>query len=155
MLKTLMAAGAAALAFAAASQAQAGPAADALSKCVVGATSAQDRVVLTKWAFVVVSANPELRSMSTVTEPMRDEANHRMADLLTRLVTVNCRAQAVTAVRTEGPQAVQGAVRALGESAAHDLFADPATLASMGGFVKYLDTEKLFSLMKDTGIAAP
>jgi len=155
MLKTLMASGALALALAAASQAQAGPAADALSKCVVGATSAQDRVVLTKWAFVVVSANPELRAMSAVTEPMREEANHRMADLLTRLVTVNCRAQAVTAVRAEGPAAVQGAVKALGESAAHDLFTDPATLAGMTGFVKYLDTQKLFDLMKDTGITSP
>jgi hypothetical protein len=155
MLKTLMAGGALALALATASQAQAGPAADALSKCVAGATSAQDRVVLTKWAYVVASANPELRSMSAVTEPMREEANHRVADLLTRLVTVDCRAQAVTAVRTEGPQAVQGAVKALGESAARDLFADPSTLAGMTGFVKYLDSEKLIGLMKDTGVAAP
>jgi len=155
MLKTLMAGGAAALVLAAASQSQAGPAADALSKCVVDATSAQDRAVLTKWAFVVVSANPELRSMSAVTDPMREEANHRMADLLTRLMTVNCRVQAVTAIRTEGPQAVQGAVKALGASAARDLFADPSTLAGMTGFVKYLDTEKLIGLMKDTGVAAP
>jgi len=155
MLKTLMAGAALALALAAASQAQAGPAADALSKCVVDATTAQDRVVLTRWAFVVVSANPELHSMSAVTEPMREDANHRMGDLLTRLVTVNCRAQAVTAVRTEGPQAVQGAVKALGTSAARDLFADPATLAGMTGFVKYLDTEKLLGLMKDTGIGSP
>ena len=155
MLKTLMAGGALALALAAASQAQAGPAADALSKCVVDATTAQDRVVLTRWAFVVVSANPELRSMSAVTDPMREDANHRMADLLTRLVTVNCRAQAVTAVRAEGPAAVQGAVKALGESAAKDLFTDPATLAGMTGFVKYLDTQKLFALMKDTGVTSP
>ena len=155
MLKTLMAGGALALTLAVAPQAQAGPAADALSKCVVGATSAQDRLVLTRWAFVVVSANPQFRSMSAVTEPMRDDANHRMADLLTRLVTVNCRAQAVAAVRTEGPQAVEGPVRALGETAARDLFTDPATLAGMAGFVKYLDTEKLIGLMKDTGAVAP
>jgi hypothetical protein len=155
MLKTLMASGALALVIAAASQARAGPAADALSRCVVDATTAQDRAVLTKWSFVVVSANPELRSMSAVTDPMRDEANHRMRDLLTRLVTVNCRAQAVTAVRTEGPQAVEGAVKALGSSAARDLFTDPSTIAGMTGFVKYLDTEKLIGLMRDTGIAAP
>ena len=155
MLKTLMAGGALALALATASQAQAGPAADALSKCVVGATSPQDRVVLTRWAYVVASANPELHAMSAVTEPMREEANHRIADLLTRLVTVDCRTQAVTAVRTEGPQAVQGAVKALGDSAARDLFADSATLAGMTGFVKYLDTEKLIGLMKDTGVSPP
>ena len=155
MLKTVMAGGALALALAAASQARAGPAADALSKCVVGATSAQDRVVLTRWAFAVVSANPELRSMSAVTDPVREDANHRIADLLTRLVTVDCRAQAVTAVRAEGPQAVQGAVKALGDSAARDLVSDPATLAGMAGFVKYLDTAKLIGLMKDTGIGSP
>jgi len=153
MLKTLMSGAALALTLAAASQAQAGPAADALSKCVVGATSPQDRVVLMRWAYVVVSANPEFRSMTAVTDPMREDANHHVADLLTRLVTVDCRAQAVTAVRTEGPEAVEGAVKALGESAARDLFADPATLGGMTGFVKYLDRDKLIGLMKDSGIA--
>jgi len=155
MLKTLTSGAALALALAAASQAQAGPAADALSKCVGGATSAQDRVVLMKWAYVVVSANPEFRAMTAVTQPMRDEANHRIADLLTRLVTVDCKTQAVTAVRAEGPGAVEGAVKALGESAARDLFADPATLGGMTGFVQYLDRDKLISLMKESGVAAP
>ena len=155
MLKTLLAASVAALALSAASQAQAGPAADTLSKCVVGATSAQDRVVLTKWAYVVISANPEFRGMSTVTEPMRDEANHRVAVLLTRLVTVDCRAQAVAAVRGEGPQAMEEAAKALAASAARDLLADPATLAGMTGFLKYLDSQKLFGLMKDAGVTSP
>ena len=155
MLKTLMTGAALALALTAASQAQAGPTADALSKCVVAATSAQDRAVLTRWAYVVVSANPEFRSMTAVTDPMRDDANHRVADLLTRLVTVNCKVQAVTAVRTEGPGAVEGAVKALGESAARDLFADPATLGEMTGFVKYLDRDKLIGLMKESGVGAP
>jgi len=155
MLKTRMAGAALALALAAASQAQAGPAADALSKCVVGATSAQDRVVLTKWAYVVISANPEFHAMDGVTEPMREDANHHVADLLTRLVTVDCKAQTVIALRTEGPQAVEGAVKALGESAARDLFADPATLGEMTGFVKYLDRDKLIGLMKESGAAAP
>ena len=155
MLKTLLAGAALALALSAASQAQAGPTSDALSKCVVGATSAQDRIVLTKWAYMVISANPEFRAMSTVTEPMREDANHHVADLLSRLVTVDCKAQAVIALRTDGPPAVEGAVKALGASAARDLFVDPATLGEMTGFVKYLDRDKLIGLMKASGVGAP
>jgi hypothetical protein len=123
--------------------------ADALRGCLADNTSGKDRKDLAKWIFLAIAAHPEMKNHATGDLPTAmDDASKTMGALVTRLLGESC-AKETGAVLTsaQSSQAMQLAFQGLGTLAMQELMADPAVLASMGLFERYLDPTRLKTVL--------
>jgi hypothetical protein len=74
-----------------AAAAGAGPYTDDLSKCLVAATTPDDRIALARWIFIAFSAHPRVAPVSAVKPADVDSANAEIGDLFMKLLTNTCR----------------------------------------------------------------
>ena len=147
-LKSLLVPAALCAAFFGPHTAIAGPAADALSSCIADSSTGKERKELARWIFVAMSVHPELKGLSTISNPTREETDQKIAQLATKLLTDNCAKEAKAALSTEGNASFEAAFGALGRLAMQELMADPAVNASFSNYTKYLDRtrfEAIFS----------
>ena len=143
----------AALLFAGAAPSSAGVFGDDLTRCVVDATTKEDRATLVRWIFVAMAQHPMVSSMSSVKASDKEQANKEVGALFMRVITEACAEKTRTAMKAEGPGALTASFQVLGQVAARELFADPNVIAVMSGLEKYFDAEKLKAL--GTDLAAP
>ena len=122
--------------------ANADTATDALNTCVADNTTGKDRKDLAQWIFMTIAAHPEIQPFSNVTEANRDEFDKRLADLATRLITVNCKTESKAAIEKEGSQSLEAAFGTLGRLAMQELMSNPSVNSSFTRYVKYLDKSK-------------
>lgn len=124
----------------------AGPYADDMAKCLVKATSTEDRGLFMRWLFSAMALHPEVASMAAVSPQQRDDLNKRTGALIQKLLTETCRPEARQALRYEGAATIQYAFQIFGQAAAGDLFSDPRVAAGMKDLAKYIDQEKMKQL---------
>src|ERR1035437_3924492 len=130
----------------AASPATAGSDTDALATCLADNTTGKDRKDMARWVFVGMSAHPEIRSLSNVTEKDRDDLDKMMTVMLTKLMTENCPSQAKAAMQNEGNAAFQAAFGVIGKLAMQELMSNPEVNSSFTKFSKYIDKNKMDSV---------
>lgn len=133
-------------------QALAGGANDALSTCMIAHTTEADRTTLVRWIFAMLSASPKIEDMSKVTAAQRDGFSKQAGALMTRLLTVDCRPQAVDAIKTQGQKAMEKGFGLLSGAAVEDLMKDPAVSRAMLGILAGADLRALGELMIDGGV---
>jgi hypothetical protein len=126
--------------------AAAGPFADDMAKCLVNSTSPEDRTVLVKWIFSVISLHPDLTAMSSLSAKQREDISRAAGMLFQRLLLDSCRSQTQQALQNEGPQTIQYAFQVLGQAATRGLFTDPHVMEGTKDLSKYVDEEKLKAL---------
>ena len=119
-----------------------------LSKCLVESTSVRDRTALVNWMFSAASFHPAVKPIASVSEKQLDEINKSTANLFMRLLTEACRQETINALKYEGEVAIPLSFKVLGEVAARELFSSPEVDEAFSGFVKYLDEDKLKSLVE-------
>jgi hypothetical protein len=129
--------------------AAAGPFADDMAKCLVNSTSPEDRTVLVKWIFSVITLHPDLSSMSAIPPKQREDMTKAAGALFQRLLLDSCRSQTQQALKNEGPQTIQYAFQVLGQVASRGLFADPHVSEGAKDLAKYVDEEKIKALAED------
>jgi len=135
--------------------AKAGVYTDDLSKCLVKSTSTNDRVLLVRWMFAMLALHPAVQPLSSVTAAQRDDASKTAAGLFARLLTADCRKEAVNALKYEGVAAIGASFQVLGQVASRDLMTDPNVSKGMHQLGTDLDgDQKLKDLLKDAGVAA-
>jgi hypothetical protein len=149
----ILAAASAALVLASASAANAGVYADDLSKCIVRSASSDDKFVLMNWIFFLFSLNPAVKPMTTITDTQRDEADHKMARLVERLLEVDCHKESVDALKYEGVSAITSSFRVFGEVASRELMNAPAVETEASKYASYIDNDKFNALLKEAGVA--
>ena len=155
MVRRILAAACAAGALGTAGAASAGVYSDDLGKCFVRASSAEDKTVLVQWIFSVMALNPSVKPLSNVTDSQRDGFNRRMGALTQRLFTVDCRKEAVDALKYEGSAAVEASFELLGRAATAGLVSDPSVSAHGGDFAQYVDKAAFDALFKEAGVTTP
>ena len=150
MLRKGLCAVVATMTIALAGTASAGPYSDELGKCFVRATSASDKTVLIQWIFAIMALNPQVKPLASVTDAQRDGYNRQMGALTLRLFTVDCRKEAIDAIRYEGSSvAFETSFRLLGVAATSGLMSDGVVSAHAGDFGKYIDQAQFNALLKD------
>jgi hypothetical protein len=130
------------------SSAFAGTYADNLAKCLVEATTKDDRATLVRWVFVTVSANPTVSSVFWVPPADRDAANQAFGVLLNRLITETCKDRAKEALAHEGQRAIARGLGALSALAARELVSSAEVNQAMADPDKYLDLQKINDVLK-------
>ena len=128
--------------------AAAGPATDALGRCLTDQTSGKDRKELARWVFVAMSAHPEIKELSNVSPEARARADQSMGALVTQLLSDRCAKQTKQAVASEGPASLQGAFEVLGKVAMQELMTNQQVQASFSAFEKSVDKKKLDAFLK-------
>ena len=129
--------------------AHAGPASDALSACLMQSTTVDDRTTLVTWMFTMATLHPGVAPIANVSQERRMAANQQMAALFQRLLTVDCRPQAVQALRDDGQKATEMGFQQLGQAAGRELFGHPSVAAGMAGLMVFLDPKSFESLMAE------
>lgn len=125
------------------SPAQAGPDADALGRCLVVESTSEDKLDLVKWMFTAMSRHPAVSELAQVSQQDREASLEDMANLMTVLLTDRCADLAKTAIRSEGPIAMQTSFATLGQVAAAELFANPIVSQGLAELDTYLDHEAI------------
>jgi hypothetical protein len=126
--------------------AHAGPAADALGKCLVESSTGKDRIVLVQWIFAALSVHPDVREVAPISQDTRDGVTRQMAAVFERLMTVDCRDQTLAAYREDGVPAISEGFEALGRIAVLDLQQDPGVQREMSKLDNYIDPSKFTAL---------
>lgn len=121
----------------------AGPFSDEMSKCLVKSTSDADKSLLIQWVFAAMSAHPDVKALSNVSNEKGIDLNKRTAGLLVSLLTERCKAETQQAVKYEGPGVLKTSFQVLGEVAMQGMMTNPDVVSYMGGLGKYVDTEAL------------
>jgi hypothetical protein len=130
-------------------QAQAGPYADELTRCLVSSTTHDDKSTLVQWIFAIASLHPDVAALSAATPEARAGLNHRVGVLFTNLLGVSCVKETRDAIHFEGNASIEASFTSLGQIAARELFANPAVTAGMQGMVKEVDMQKLGKALGD------
>ena len=132
---------------------QAGPLTDALGHCLVRSSSDADRTALMRWTFVAIAAHPGVRDLTAVSDTRRQEITRAAGRLFSRLITADCRAEAVAAIRGDGPGAIEQAFQMLGASASGDLMNSPAGAAVLTDIASHFDMEALDAILQEAAAA--
>lgn len=151
-MRRLIALAAAVVGLIATAPAQAGVYTDDLSKCIVKSTSEGDRTRIVEFIFAAMAADPAVKPMSNVTPQQFSELGRGFASLEQRLLFVDCRSQAVEALKYEGTSVIEASFTVLGSVAMRGLMTDPATQAAMTSVDAYADRDKWAAFFKEAGI---
>ena len=124
----------------------AGQATDALIACMTDNTTGKDRKDMARWIFVGMSVHPGIQSLSNVTEMDREEYARKLANIVTRLLAENCKAQTKDALEKEADEVpLKAAFSVMGQLAMQEVMNDPKVQSAFSGFAKYLDLGKFKS----------
>ena len=121
----------------------AGEYSDALSECLLGATTEADKRSLVKWMFTAMALHPATQEIADVSLSDREQANREMAELIIRLLSRTCFSETRLALKNEGSTALQTSFAALGQVAATDLFSNPNVAAGLASIETYISAEDL------------
>ena len=128
---------------------------DDLGKCLVKSSSPQDQSKLVEWVFQAMALHPDVKPYATITPEQRDATNKVAAAMMERLVMVDCRKEAVEAMKYEGGSALESSFNVLGQVAMRGIMSNPAVSAGMSDFGKYFDMSKWADIGKEAGLTPP
>jgi hypothetical protein len=134
--------------------ANAGVYGDDLGKCLVKATSVEDRATFMAWLYGVMSLNPAVHDLSKITPAQLDETDHKVADLFGRLIFKDCRSEAVDAIKYEGVASFQSSFELFGKVAMTGLLEEPHVSAGVSAFAKDIDMGEMKKLVTEAGVKA-
>jgi len=151
-MKRLMAAAACVTGLIATTQAQAGVYTDDLTKCIVKSADEGDRAKLIEFIFAAMAADPAVKAMSNITPERRTELGRDFTRLSERLLLVDCRKEAIEAIKNEGNSVIEASFSVLGSVAMRGLTNNPATKATFTSLNDYRDKDKWAAFYKEAGI---
>lgn len=133
--------------------ARAGSYADALSQCLIRATTPADQKVVVRWAFATMALDPDVASMAAVTPAQRQAVNQKAGALVTDLLVQSCSQPVQQALMFEGTNGAQAAFEAWARWALTGIAGEPHVLQGAGALMQYVDLGKLMSLVPLQGLS--
>ena len=127
---------------------KASPAGESLGVCMVDSLTGKERKQLAQWIFFAMAAHPDIKEFSKVSVEAQSKTNEYIGKLVSRLVTENCSEQLKAAVKEDGQAAIAGAFELVGKVAMQELMSNKEVIASISGYAKFVDQEKLGALLK-------
>lgn len=117
-----------------------------LAACMKENMARTEEPLFAQWIFGALAANPDAAHLSAVSESQYRRISQGIALIMDRLLTVQCRSEAVAVLRDEGNIGISRAFEAISERYARQLLNDPKVLARLRIYGGYLDVEKLNAL---------
>ena len=118
----------------------------ALQNCIQLNSTGRDRLFMARWIVAALGSAQQLADLITVDPAKREEANKQVAALLTRLLTVDCRAQTKALTQSKDRTGMAAAGESLGRIAVQELMQNPQAATNVQEFAKYLKEEDFKAL---------
>jgi hypothetical protein len=116
---------------------------EAAKRCLGDNTTGKDRKELAKWIFMMLGAHPEISTVVTISPDLKEKSNQAAGLLFSTLIAEKCNVEIRELIAESGNSAIEVPFRFLGELATKELMTDPNVTASMTGFTRYIDQDKL------------
>jgi len=123
--------------------ASAGLYSDDLARCLVAKTSDTDKVALSQWMFLVITAHPETAAVASIDPARKQEITVRAAGIFETLLAETCRKEAALAAKYEGSDGVGNGFKVLGEIAMNTLMTDTKVQAETQNYLQHMDLERI------------
>jgi len=123
--------------------AAAGPQAETLGQCFVNSTTAEEKTTISRWLFIVLAQQPEVRDLANIPATSQQDTDRAMAKLVERMVTAACRSEAQQMLAQEGPRGLKQSVEVFAQASARKTFSEPAVASAVNGFTRYLDMSRI------------
>lgn len=127
---------------------EASPAGESLGTCMVDALTGKERKQLAQWIFFAMAAHPDITEFSKVSVEAQSKTNEYVGKLVTRLLTENCSEQVKAAAKEDAQTAITGAFELVGKVAMQELMSNKEVVASISGYAKFVDQEKLGAILR-------
>lgn len=125
---------------------------DDFARCLVTEATEDDRLAFMSWMFSAISADPQLRPMTKLDDAQRRAIASRAAATFQRLAIIDCRSEALAAVKNEGAQSFHNAFGALGEAATQQMFNSPEAQAELQSLGEGFDDEQMKAFTEEAGV---
>ena len=113
----------------------------ALQECIKQSTSGRDRIIAARWLMAGMGSAPQLRDLASIEPETKRGIDRQLAQLFTRLMTVDCLNEARPVFQSNDPAAMRAAGGTLGEIAMQEIVAHPETLRAVEGYAEFLNLE--------------
>ena len=104
------------------------------------------------WMFSAISSDPALQKFTVLDRQKRDAIATTAGSVFQRLVVIDCRREAVAAMKAEGQDAMTKSFGALGQAATQQMFRSSEAQTELKSLDKGFDKEKLKALGREAGI---
>ncbi|MBB1427022.1 hypothetical protein ACRN9Z_02385 [Shewanella frigidimarina] len=118
-----------------------------LGVCLTDSMNGKERKNLAKWIYFGMSQHSTIKPYSNVSDANLDQMNKYVGELITRLITKDCKEISNKAME-ENSAAFESAFSIVGKVAMQELMTESSVSQSLGAFEKYLDTEKIEAALK-------
>ena len=122
---------------------QASSTVDALSQCLVQATTATDKTTVLQWTFAALAQHPDFNSMSSVTTAQKEQLDKNLAQVLQRILVEQCSSQTKAVIQADGFEAVGTSFQELGTITGNEILKTPQVKNQLNGVLKHVDMGKL------------
>lgn len=116
---------------------------DALSQCLVQATTTTDKTTVLQWTFAALSQHPDLNSMSSISAIQKEQLDQNLAQVLQRILVEQCSTQTKAVIQAEGFEAVGTSFQELGTITGNEILKTPQVKNQLNGVLKHVDMGKL------------
>jgi hypothetical protein len=113
--------------------------AEALGRCLVNKTTGEDRVAIATWMLLAMASTPQLAGAATVEPGRKEQADRAMAQLLTRLMTIDCLNYSRAMFESESREAFHAAGVKLAQIAMNELLNNPQADAALGAYLGHVN----------------
>lgn len=131
------------------------PPSDPFATCLVRSITDQDRTTLVRWIFAIYAAHDKVADMAKVTPAQQASLSKQAGETMNRLLTQDCRAEAVDAIRNSADPAdkvLEKAFGEVGEVAVTQLMGDPKVERAMTGMLDGINLRAWSEVLLDAGI---
>jgi hypothetical protein len=128
---------------------------DDMAKCLVKSMTPADQTAIMQWLFSAMALHPDMSGLTKITPEQHASYDRNAAELLERMMTVDCRKETVAAIKYEGNIAIEASFSTLGQVAMRGLMSNPAVAQGIGNLQKYGDKSKMEAVVKEAGAPSP
>lgn len=122
---------------------QASTTVDALSQCLVQATTATDKNTVLQWTFAALAQHPDLNAMSNISAAQKEQLDQNLAQVLQRILVEQCSTQTKAVIQSDGFDAVGTSFQELGTITGNEILKTPQVKSQLNGVLKHVDMGKL------------
>lgn len=120
---------------------------DALSQCLTRSASEDDRRVLVRWIYGVLSVHPDLGDISGVDAKRRATLEGDAARVMERLIAEDCAADMRKALLADGANGSVAAFEALGRLAMQDFLTHPDVQKASAAAAEQMDQKRVLKAL--------
>jgi hypothetical protein len=120
----------------------------ALNECIRLKSTGQDRLLLARWIIAALGSGPQVKDLTVVDSAKKAGLDQAVARTFTRLLAVDCAAEAKPLFMARDSAAISAAGETLGQLAVQELMANKDAAAAVGAFAQYIREEDFADLRK-------